>query len=452
MFRSIIATINRHRIHHNPKQNQTMIPRILTVISLLLLGAHALRTGDINDACFWLLGIGLAVSPWPWTYSALAGLLGFGTFLWVGITVELAQQRLALGLPWLRLAIILGSVTLICFVAGGWNLRRAMQLKSADNLAPGGAFLLTVGGLSLARQMSSLDILLVDRFLPGGGWVAIFLLGVYAALITTVMLDTAQSARWRRIIWTAFSVVFFAQLLLGLAGLEKFLMTGALHLPVPALIAAGPIFRGEGLFMIILFGAAVILVGPAWCSYLCYIGSWDNLAATANRRATPLPSWTRAMRWLICIAVLGLALILGRIGMAAPPAAVLAAGFGLVGVGLMVLWSRRTGTMTHCLTYCPMGLLADLFGRINPWRIKIHDGCNQCGRCSRVCRYNALTPADLAGRRAGFTCSLCGDCISACPDNHLHYTFPGLGDTAARAVFLAVAVSLHALFLGVARL
>jgi hypothetical protein len=42
--------------------------------------------------------------------------------------------------------------------------------------------------------------------------------------------------------------------------------------------------------------------------------------------------------------------------------------------------------------------------------------------------------------------------IAACPDNHLHCTFPGLGEAAARAVFLTVAVSLHALFLGVARL
>lgn len=452
MFGSIIATGNHYHAPFNPNDKLPMIARTLTIVSLILLAAHALRTGDIGGACFWLLGIGMAVSTWPWTYPALAGLLGFGALTWAGITVELAQQRLALGLPWLRLAIILGSVTLVCFIAAAWNLRRAMQLKSADSLAPGGAFLLTVAGLSLARQMSPLDILLIDRFFPGGGWIAVFLLGGYAAFITTVMLDTARSARWRRIIWTGFSVIFFGQLLLGLAGLEKFLMTGTLHLPVPALIAAGPIFRGEGLFMIVLFGAAVILVGPAWCSYLCYIGSWDNLAATANKRTIPLPRWTRAMRWLICIAVLGLALILGRSGMAATQAALLAAGFGLVGVGLMVFWSRRTGTMTHCLTYCPMGLLADLFGRINPWRIRIHDGCNQCGRCSRVCRYNALTQADLAEQKAGFTCSLCGDCISACPDDHLHYTFPGLGDTAARAVFLAVAVSLHALFLGVSRL
>ena len=36
----------------------------------------------------------------------------------------------------------------------------------------------------------------------------------------------------------------------------------------------------------------------------------------------------------------------------------LAAAFGLVGVGIMVLWSRRAGHMTHCTMWCPMGWFA----------------------------------------------------------------------------------------------
>ena len=76
-----------------------------------------------------------------------------------------------------------------------------------------------------------------------------------------------------------FSIIFFSQLILGVVGLEKLLMTGKLHLPVPALIAAGPLFRGTGFFMAILFTFSVLLVGPAWCSWLCYIGAWDNYAA-----------------------------------------------------------------------------------------------------------------------------------------------------------------------------
>ena len=81
--------------------------------------------------------------------------------------------------------------------------------------------------------------------------------------------------------------MFFAQFVFGVAGVERLLMTGQLHVPVPAVVVAGPLYRGEGLFMPILFAATLLLVGPAWCSYLCYVGSWDGLAATARRHAGP---------------------------------------------------------------------------------------------------------------------------------------------------------------------
>jgi len=74
-------------------------------------------------------------------------------------------------------------------------------------------------------------------------------------------------------------------LITGLLGAERLLMTGKLHLPVPALVLAGPLYRGEGFFMLILivFLVTVMFVGPAWCSWLCYVGAWDNLAASSRR-------------------------------------------------------------------------------------------------------------------------------------------------------------------------
>jgi polyferredoxin len=108
--------------------------------------------------------------------------------------------------------------------------------------------------------------------------------------------------------------------------------------------------------------------------------------------------------------------------------------------------------MTHCTTYCPMGLLANIFGRINPWRIRIRPACCSCGICTRSCRYAALTARDIAGGKAGLGCTLCGDCIAACPHGHLHYRFPGLSEETARSAFIVVIVALHAVFLGVARL
>ncbi|HBE95263.1 MAG TPA: 4Fe-4S ferredoxin, partial [Desulfovibrio sp.] len=52
----------------------------------------------------------------------------------------------------------------------------------------------------------------------------------------------------------------------------------------------------------------------------------------------------------------------------------------------------------------------------------------------------------------GLSCTLCGDCLGACGHGCLGYRLPGLSPAAARMVFLVLAVSLHAVFLGVARI
>ncbi|MDK9708452.1 MAG: 4Fe-4S binding protein [Desulforhopalus sp.] len=429
-----------------------MLTTILTLPSILFLAAHAYRVGSPGGAIFWLIAALLAVAPLSWKSLALAGLLAFGSWLWGDITLSLIQQRMALGLPWLRLAAILGLVSLVCLSAALMNVLRARRTGQTDDLVQGLAFLLTLAGLAIAKHKTSLDIILLDRFFPSGGWIMIILLGIYAAWITGKMLQPEISGKWRRMIWTIFSAVFFLQLFLGLIGFSRFLMTGSLHLPIPALIAAGPLYRGEGFFMIILFAVTLVLVGPAWCSHLCYIGAWDNLAATNKKRPGSLPDWTKHARWLLCLAVLGTATILGKSGQPPTLAIALAAAFGLGGLAVMLTWSRRSGIMTHCTTYCPMGLLANIFGKINPWRIRIGQKCCKCGLCTRVCRYGALSPGHIASGKAGMNCSLCGDCISGCPHGQLQYQFPGLGPEAARTGFIAIIVALHAVFLGVARL
>lgn len=73
-------------------------------------------------------------------------------------------------------------------------------------------------------------MLILERFLPGGGWIEIVLITFYGAIVAYHMQDPAGVSVWRRYTWLAFSVVFFSQLILGLSGFEKFLMTGKLHL------------------------------------------------------------------------------------------------------------------------------------------------------------------------------------------------------------------------------
>jgi len=84
--------------------------------------------------------------------------------------------------------------------------------------------------------------------------------------------------------------------------------------------------------------------------------------------------------------------------------------------------------------------------------VTVSPQCSGCGKCSRACRYGALRPEDLARNRPGLTCTLCGDCIPACPHGHLSYAFPGLSPKTARTMFLVCVLTLHTVFLGVARM
>ncbi len=295
-------------------------------------------------------------------------------------------------------------------------------------------------------------MLLLERFFPGWGWIEIAVLSVYAAWLTPKMLDPERAPIWRPRFWRLFSLGFFVQLALGLWGDSRFLMTGTLHLPVPALIIAGPVFRLQLSFMPILFFATALLLGPAWCSHLCYIGAWDDLASRATTRPTPLPRWRHPVRVAILVAVVATALAFRITGISARAATFAAALFGAAGVAVMAFWSRRSGQMVHCVTFCPIGLIAGLTGRLNPFRLKIEAACTDCLACRRTCRYDALTREDIARRRPGISCTLCGDCLSGCPNGMIWVRFPGLTARAARTLFVVLTVALHTAFLGLARI
>lgn len=312
--------------------------------------------------------------------------------------------------------------------------------------------------LAVVQSRVRLQMLLAERYVPGAGWIEIALLAAWAAFLTWKMLPLRDAPRWRARLWSLFSLVFFGQFALGLAGFERLFMTGKLHLPVPALIIGGPLYRGEGLFMPILFASTVLLVGPAWCSHLCYIGAWDNGCSRLTRRM-PLPAIAfsgggkrRLGRWGTLVLVVVAALALRLAGAPGAIAAACGALFGLVGVALMLGWSRRTGLMAHCAWYCPIGLVSTRLGKINPWRVRVTERCTRCGACSLACRYDALTKADVEAGGPNASCTLCGDCLAACRHDSLEYRFPGLAPETARAAFITVVTALHATFLGVARL
>lgn len=295
-------------------------------------------------------------------------------------------------------------------------------------------------------------MLLAERFVAGAGWLEIALLSLYAGWLYRQMVDPRQHPRARRFAWRLFSLVFFGQLVLGLLGVERCLMTGQLHFPVPALIALGPLYRGGGYFMLGLFLMTVLLVGPAWCSHLCYLGSWDDFCATRRRRPARLGRWLPSARLLFAALLLIGAWQLGRQGLSVTVAVWLAASLGLGGVMLMVVVSRQLGIMFHCTLFCPIHVLATILGRVSPFRLEVGQGCTRCGICTLHCRYDALLPHHLERCRVGRSCTLCGDCLQSCRDGHLTYRFPGMGPVRSRELFLLLVVVLHGVFLGLARI
>ncbi len=308
------------------------------------------------------------------------------------------------------------------------------------------------GGLLSVVQSNVHPMLLAERFVPGSGWVEVGLLSIYAAIVCGAMLDPVRQPRWRRWTWRVFSVAFYGQLLLGLAGIEKCLMTGKLHLPVPAVIAAGPAYRGGGFFMLGLFLTTLVLVGPAWCSHLCYLGAWDDVAASRTAFPRALPRWVRPGKIVFALAVLLAAFLMGLAGIDGTTAAVVGGIFGIAGVVVMARFSARTGTMAHCLFWCPIGVLATRLGRISLFRLTIRSSCTGCRLCFRACRYDALHPEDLERGRPAASCTLCGDCIQSCRHDSIRYRFSRYGMPAVRHVFIVFVASLHAVFLGLARI
>lgn len=307
---------------------------------------------------------------------------------------------------------------------------------------------LTAGLLAPVQLKVERTMLVAERVVPGGGWLEIALLVVYAMAVLHWMADPRRQPRVRRRIWLMFSAVFYGQLTLGLLGHQIFLMTGKLHLPVPAMILAGPLFRGHPSFMVWLLLGTVILVGPAWCSHLCYLGAWDDALATNRRRPAALPRWRRWVQVVLLAAVAAVALGLNAVGASPALATAVGAGFGVLGVAVMFTLSRRTGTMTHCVAWCPIGLITTVLGKVSPFRIRLDDRCDACGSCTTACRYDALSEEDIARHCPALSCTLCGDCVRTCPGGSIGYRLLGSTPARARMVFLVVVVALHATTLG----
>jgi ferredoxin-type protein NapH len=312
-------------------------------------------------------------------------------------------------------------------------------------------FLITFILLSFVQIKVERPMLLAERFVRGAGWLEITLISIYGAFVVNKMQDPVNVPKWRRITWTTFSIVFFSQLLIGLIGFDKFLMTGKLHLPIPMMILAGPIYRGQLSVMTILFLSTVVLTGPAWCSQLCYFGAFDNLASVGKSSKNILRH-KGAIKSTIVILVISGAILLRWLNVDILVSTIIAITFGLVGISIMIFISFKMKKMVHCVMYCPIGSVVNIFKYVNPFRMYIDKSCTLCMQCTKFCKYDALNPADIKNSKPSITCTLCGDCLAGCHHNSIKYKFLNMKPENARNLYLILTISLHATCLALARI
>lgn len=425
--------------------------------AFLLLAAHFFRWSQMGLSVVFLLAPFLLIFKSGRLLGIVQLLLCAGSVIWLHACGMIVSSRIATGDAWWRTALIL--IVAALFTGLNALILQQKQLQQRYSTSSGTsagviAFVMVafIGAFPHVKLSDPVP-LLAERFIHGAGWVELFALALYASWLAEKLTIAKNTASIRRNVWILFSGVFFTQVLLGLAGIHKLLMTGTLHIPVPAMIIAAPLYRGEfSLFMPLLLVVTIVLAGPAWCSWFCYFGSFDLLASQKRTGKAVPPRPTIVLRLLILAGICCIAVLFNQLDTPLTIASICGLAFGGIGVALMLFVSRKRGLMMHCTSYCPIGLLTTIAGKINPFRIRIGSKCTRCHACIQSCKYGALSPESIIRHAPSLTCTLCGDCIAACHSSQLQYQFPLLTNAQARSLFLVIVVVIHALFMGFGRL
>lgn len=147
-------------------------------------------------------------------------------------------------------------------------------------------------------------------------------------------------------------------------------------------------FKGEiTLWMSIVTVSLVVLgsffINMFWCKYLCPLGAISN----------SLKFWI----WIVV-----LFLIYWICGL----------------VGLNIPW------WVLLAVFCIAGYLLEILNRKPKYQIlnviKDPNACTHCGICNKKCPYGIDVDGLGEGRLDSVDCTLCGECVAACPTNALH--------------------------------
>ena len=98
------------------------------VLAIVILGAHFMRYGNMPGMIGAIVLLAMLFIRQPWSARVVQAVLVVGALEWVRTIIELAQMRMAMGEPYLRMAVILGVVVLVTL--GAALVFQAKTLKS----------------------------------------------------------------------------------------------------------------------------------------------------------------------------------------------------------------------------------------------------------------------------------------------------------------------------------
>ena len=129
---------------------------ILSTVAYLLLGAHYLYHGNGGMVLVALtLPLGFFIARRWVRIIQLLGLIA-GSFIWLMVTFQLVHIRMIHQMPWLRLGLILGTVTLLTVVAAmllfRFDERKNISPEEEPTPWAVGVFILTAAMTFMARS------------------------------------------------------------------------------------------------------------------------------------------------------------------------------------------------------------------------------------------------------------------------------------------------------------
>jgi ferredoxin-type protein NapH len=311
-----------------------------------------------------------------------------------------------------------------------------------------------------------------------------------------LMMRTGKTYRWRRYFFVALGLLFPVGFIASLVAVR-----GTMSIPIermvsgdtpfcymvipmlilPAAITRTIIFPGSILptasnphsiaIMIGLWLALTLVVGKAWCSYVCFFGGIEEGFAALPKRMKirKLDPRLRLVPWaiLLFVVVLSAALFEPVYCMWLCPfktvteypavhsvtTAIQMGIFITLFAGLVVVLPYLTKKRTQCAFFCPFGAFQSLFNKINLFEIRFNrEKCVDCTLCQTSCPTMALSAESIREGKTLLNCMKCGACVDSCKKSaavwHLKGTKVALKPERARLLFLYGAWAMATMFGG----